>query len=155
MGDRDDLVPFLFEAPLVEEIPSHSRWSKLRRGDAYPTIPLAIDGEVLEADLDTGSHATFLDGQRLSFEASTWFEGRHLGQSFHWTPGRALLTVSADGSRIARDMPARFVHDWGNSPFVRINSARKALVGRDFLRAFSLRLRPSAPEQMTSSDAGA
>jgi hypothetical protein len=154
MGERDDLVPFLFEAPLIEEIPSSSRWTALADGDAYPTIPLAIDGEVLEADLDTGSHGSFLDERRMSFEASTWFEGRHLGQVFHWTPGRARFAVSAGGARIERDIPTRFVHGWDFSPFVRINGSRKALVGRDFLRAFGLRLRLSTPELTTSIDAG-
>jgi hypothetical protein len=154
MGEGDDLVPFIFEAALVEEIPSSSRLALLHRGDAYPTIPVAIEGELVEADLDTGSHGTFLDSRWQSFEASTWFEGRHMGQVFHWTPGRARFELSAGGARVARDVPARFVHDWNASPFVRINASRMALIGRDFLRAFGLRLRLSTPELTTAIDAG-
>jgi hypothetical protein len=155
MGEPHDRVAFFYEAPLVEEIPSTSPWAKLDGRDAYPTVPLAANGVVLEADLDTGSHATFLDGGTLAVEAATWFEGRHLGQTFHWAPGRARLVVSAAGARIERDLPVRFVSEWDASPFVRINAARKALVGRDFLRAFRLRLRLWADELTTSIDAGA
>lgn len=150
IGEREDLVPFLFEAPLVEEIPSTSRWTALGQGDAYPTIPLAVDGEVIEADLDTGSHGTFLDGQSLPFEAPTWFEGRHLGQVFHWMPGRTRIALSAGGSRIEHEMPVRFVRDWNASPFVRINTSRKALAGRDLMRVFGLRLSLSTPDSTTS-----
>ncbi len=154
LGEQDDLVPFLFEAPVVEEIPERSSWAPLARGDAYPTVPVAIDGELIDADLDTGSHGTFVDARWLPEAPSTWFEGRHLGQVFYWTPGRTRLAVSAAGKRLERDLPIRFVHEWISSPFVRINAARKALVGRDLLRAFGLRLSLSAPELTTAIESG-
>jgi hypothetical protein len=53
MGERQDRVAFLFEAPLVEEVPSSSRWAAIGQGDVYPTLPLAIEGEALDADLDS------------------------------------------------------------------------------------------------------
>jgi hypothetical protein len=154
MGEREDRVAFLFEAPLVEEIPSTSQWAPVAANDAYPTVPLTIDGEALAADLDTGSHATFVNGKHLRHKVTTWFEGRHLGQAFHWTPGRVQFAVSAGGTRLEREVPTRFVHDWDESPFVRINAKRKALVGRDFMRAFGLRLRLSTPELATSIESG-
>lgn len=152
LGSSEDLVAFLFEAPLVEEIPSTSAWSPLAANDAYPTVPIAIEGEVVAADLDTGSHATFVDGMHLRREVATWFEGRHLGQAFYWTPGRARIALVAGGVEVERQLPTRFVHEWTGSPFVRINAKRKALVGRDFMRAFGLRLRLSTPELTTAID---
>ena len=154
MGEREDRIAFLFEAPLVEEIPSTSHWAPVATHDAYPTVPLAIEGEALVADLDTGSHATFVDGKHVRHQVATWFEGRHLGQAFHWTPGRAEFAISAGGAQLRREIPTRFVHAWDESPFVRINAQRRALVGRDFMRAFGLRLRLSTPELATSIDSG-
>lgn len=154
LGDEDDLVPFLFEAPLVEEIPATSSGSPLPRGDAYATIPLCIEETVLNADLDTGSHATFVDRQLVACDAATWFEGRHLGQAFLWAPGRARIAVRVGDGRIERSLPIRFVHDWAASPFVRINLARRALVGRDVLRGLGLELRLSASDLSTAVLAG-
>ena len=150
MGAGEDRVAFLFESPLIEEIPSTSQWAPIARNDAYPTIPVTIGGESIVADLDTGSHATFIDGKHLRHEVTTWFEGRHLGQAFHWAPGRVEFVFSAGESRLQRELPTRFVHSWDESPFVRINAKRRALVGRDFMRAFGLRLRLSTPESSTS-----
>lgn len=154
MGASENLVAFLFEAPLVEEIASTSAWTPLATSDAYPTVPVVIEGEAVVADLDTGSHATFIDGRRLPTGAVTWFEGRHLGQAFHWTPGRARFAISGGGTPLERELPTRFVHAWHASPFVRINGKRIALVGRDFMRAFGLRLRLSTPDLETSIEAG-
>ena len=36
LGEPRGLVAFLFEAPLVEEVPSTAPWSPLRGGDHYP-----------------------------------------------------------------------------------------------------------------------
>jgi hypothetical protein len=149
LGDQADLVPYLFEAPLVEELTAKAVWAPLGNTDAYPTIPIAIVGEELVADLDTGSHGTFLDARLLPSAAATWFEGRHLGQPFHWTPARARITVRSEDTHLERELPARFVHGWTESPFVRINASRTALVGRDLLRAFGLRVRLETPEQRT------
>lgn len=115
-----------------------------------PTIPLAIGSDVIEPDLDTGSHGTFLDARCLSSEAATWFEGRHLGQVFYWTPERAAIALLAAGSRTERSLPARFVTEWTESPFVRTNRARRALAGRDLLRAFGPRLCLATPELPTT-----
>lgn len=46
------------------------------------------------------------------------------------------------------------IHRWESSPFVRINARRKALAGRDLLRAFGLRIRLDAPRETTEIDSG-
>ena len=154
MGEAQDLVAYLFEAPLVEELSPSSRWAPLGRADAYPTIPIALVGEVIDADLDTGSHGSFLDASRMTMETPTWFPGRHLGERFYWTPAPARVSLLAGETTMTRDIPARFVADWKASPFTRINPSRRALIGRDFLRAFGLRVRLSTPEELTVIDSG-
>ena len=150
MGAGEDRVAFLFESPLIEEIPSTSQWAPIARNDAYPTIPVTIGGESIVADLDTGSHATFIDGKHLRHEVTTWFEGRHLGQAFHWAPGRAEFAVSAGESRLQRQpRPASFILGTNRLSCVSMQS-EELLVGRDFMRAFGLRLRLSTPESSTS-----
>ena len=49
------------------------------------------------------------------------------------------------GAPLRKRMPVRVVRDWSGSPFTRINPKRRALVGRDFLRALSLSLVLRAP----------
>ena len=154
MGEEQDLVAYLFEAPLVEELSSTSRWAPLAGADAYPTLPISLFGEVIRADLDTGSHGTFVGASHLPVEGPTWFPGRHLGERFYWTPSIARFSLLAGEAAISREVPTRFVAEWATSPFVRINPSRQALIGRDFLRAFGLRLRLSTPDQLTSVDSG-
>jgi hypothetical protein len=62
--------------------------------------------------------------------------------------------VRVGAETFERSLPIRFVHDWPASPFVRINVARRALVGRDVLRALGLRVCLSAPELSTDVVAG-
>jgi hypothetical protein len=154
LGEERDLVAYLFEAPLVEELSSASRWTPLAGADAYPTLPVSLFGEVIRADLDTGSHGTFISAAHLPVQSPTWFPGRHLGQRFYWTPGMARFSLLAGEAAISHEVPTRFVAEWAASPFVRINPSRQALIGRNFLRAFGLELRLSAPEQLTSVDYG-
>lgn len=155
LGEAEDLVAYLFEAPLIEEISCVSRWAQLGQNDAYPTLPVAVDHagdtRVLEADLDTGSHATLLDAAFSESELASWFEGRHLGEAFLWAPALAQLTLKpSSGGVLQRRVPVRFVRDWLQSPFVRISRGRRALIGRDLLRAFALTVTLSAPDSATT-----
>jgi hypothetical protein len=145
LGEPRGLVAYLFEAPLIEEIPpSVSAWSHLRGSDRYPTVPLVLNPggparAVPLADLDTGSHATLVDALLIDTTAATWFTGRHLGESFLWTIAAVEIDVATSSTKsVRKKFPLRVVRDWKTSPFTRINPDRRALVGRDFLRAFSL-----------------
>ena len=145
LGEPRGLVPYLFEASLIEEIPPFiSAWSTLSSEDRYPTVPLIMNPNtstqaIPVADLDTGSHATLVDATLVDTIAATWFTGRHLGDPFLWTIAAIEIDiVSSSGEKVRRKLPVRVVRDWTTSPFTRINPVRRALVGRDFLRAFSL-----------------
>lgn len=64
LGRPHNRVPYLFEAPLIEEIPSSARWAPVATGivnDRYPTVPIRLGQTLLDADLDTGAHGTFAD----------------------------------------------------------------------------------------------
>ena len=109
--------------------------------DRYPTIPWRLGDTVLDGDLDTGSHGTFVDAllSAAAAEPTLWFAGQHLGRPFEWSPGRTDMAVALpDGSVATASLPIRWVRAWAGSPFVRINPARRALVGRDALRALNL-----------------
>jgi hypothetical protein len=142
LGAPKGLVAYLFEAPLIEEVPGPvSSWTALGGHDRYPTIRLTIEGTTIVADLDTGSHGTLLDADLAPVSGGTWFSGKHLGSSFLWSPARVdVEIVSGNGKTVQRALAVRRVRDWKASPFVRINPQRTALVGRDLLRAFSLSL---------------
>src|SRR5712691_823903 len=139
-GEPSGLVPYLFEAPLVEELLAwKSPWSLLQCPDRYPTLPLAIEGlpgpRAIVADLDTGSPATFVDAGLVAAPVMTWFIGHHLGGRFLWSPARGDLQITpADGQARRGSLAVRRVEGWQASPFVRINQARTMLVGLDLLR---------------------
>lgn len=107
LGEPQGLVAYLFEAPLIEEVPGPTAaWTPLEGSDRYPTIALSVGAASeamvsIVADLDTGSHGTLIDAD-----------------------------------------------------LVRINPKRTALVGRDFLRAFSLSVVLEAREAETEIVAG-
>lgn len=155
LGEPRGLVAYLFEAPMVEEVSSVSRWSPLRGNDRYPTVPLVLRSAAgsrgsLVADLDTGSHVTFLDADLVEETAVTWFTGEHLGDAFFWTIASVDIELGrAAGAPLQKRMPVRVVRDWKASPFTRINPSRRMLVGRDFLRALSLSLVLRAPDAET------
>lgn len=146
MGAARDRVAYLFEASLIEELPHTSKWSPLDDRDRYPTIPLVLHRDPqsalrIVADLDTGSHASLFDAADFDAAAPTWFSGRHLGEAFLWTIAAADIEVTPSGGEpVRRRFAIRLVRDWQSSPFVRIHAGRRALAGRDLLRAFSLEL---------------
>lgn len=156
LGRARNLVPFLFEAALVEELPFRSSWAPTDigvRGDTYPTLPLKVGTQDLVADLDTGAHGTFLDHQLAEDRDAShvWFEGMHLGASFRWRPGRVAVEVGLEGGELRCVLlPVRWVRDWSHSPFVRVNPTRTALAGRDLLRAIGVTvvLRASIAESL-------
>lgn len=155
LGEPKGLVAYLFEAPMIEEVPPPvAPWTALDGQDRYPTIPLSIEGTTIVADLDTGSFGTLIDADLAPVSGGTWFSGRHLGQSYFWAPARADIEIACarDGS-VTKAMALRCVRDWKASPFVRINPKRAALVGRDLLRAFSLTLVLRSREAETEIEA--
>ncbi|MBI2892034.1 MAG: hypothetical protein HYY06_00670 [Deltaproteobacteria bacterium] len=145
LGEPLGLVAYLFEAPLIEEVgPGVAAWARLTGADRYPTITLVVHDEQVRtvvADLDTGAHATLIDDRLASAPTATWFAGRHLGDQFLWAPILLDIEVpTTGGAPIRKAMAVRQVRDWALSPFVRINGARRALAGRDLLRAMGLRV---------------
>jgi hypothetical protein len=161
LGEKEGLVAYLFEAPRIEELPGPtSPWTALDGADRYPTIALCVGAGSERAtnivgDLDTGSHATLLDARLLPRAQATWFSGKHLGHAFYWSPDRVDVEIAAGPDRrVRRALPVRLVRDWATSPFVRINPRRTALVGRDFLRSFSLSLVLRTREAETEIVAG-
>lgn len=145
-GRARDLVPYLFTAELIEELPGTAPWAPLRGVDRYPTLSMAVhpvdgDATAIVADLDTGSHITLVDHDLAGVETTLWLSGRHLGQTFFWSPMRLDCELATTaGSSVRKELPAWQVRDWATSPFVRINASRRVLVGRDLLRAFGLHL---------------
>jgi hypothetical protein len=156
-GTEQDRVAYLFEASLIEELlPSIASWSEVGGPDFYPTLPLALvasdtaEQTYVTADLDTGSHATLLDAVLVGTPSPTWFVGHHLGEAFLWAPVMVDVSIATSaGEMLRRMVPLRQVRDWSVSPFVKIQPRRRALVGRDFLRAFSLSLVLRTPHAET------
>lgn len=118
-------------------------WSStIHSGDFYPTLSLGFrsDSSAVEtiADLDTGAMELYAD--------LDWLTGRgivqvtpadqlrsrlHLRAAYsHFTKSVTVVMSSADGTKRQIRRGVICVRDWPESPFVRINPARRALVGR-------------------------
>jgi hypothetical protein len=164
MGEPKGLVAYLFSGLLIEESkPVTSMWSKTRYyedkdRDQYPTIPLAVHhlngtSILLDADLDTGSPVTFIDADLIGVVGQkSWHSDIHLQQNYEWVP--MLVSVSIETSAgVSNTKPVRalVVRNWKASSFVKINPARRMLVGRNLLRAFSLQLELRAGRAETES----
>ncbi|MFH1108066.1 MAG: hypothetical protein V1790_02560 [Planctomycetota bacterium] len=143
---RRGKFPFIFTDDrrlLVEE--NSSPWSRTENpGDTYPTVKIAIrsDDSALSwtADFDTGAGIDFFDLGRL--ESCALIEilstdvpqrGRHLDMEY-WYFWKLLLIGLVPAAGPARYPPSpvnvRCVLKWDESPWVKINPDRSALMGR-------------------------
>lgn len=157
IGRQLGYAPWTFIAnPVIEE----SYWSALRDNDFYPTLSITVGaaswskdelhekGFKIDSDFDTGAGDMMLDysqmrvmnivesqlGKRIEY-------GRHLGQAFGCHVLLVQLAVTNEaGKIISKTLSAVCVRNWGQSPLSFVNPFRKALVGRNLLYEFPLRV---------------
>jgi hypothetical protein len=118
--------------------------------DFYPTVSVALLSDLgsveITADFDTGAVSSFVDYDLLVshhvielYENENIVSSKHLGEPFiYFTRAITVETKMQNGDVLRRELPIQCVANWFNSPFIRINPHRTALIGRD---AF-LNLRP-------------
>jgi len=160
IGRECNLVPFAYSKCYAPEsidpsTTSGSAWvSTLLNNDKYPTLRVRIGGDVLSADFDTGAYQTFVSDnlvERGVFDFLRESESVHLNETFtYWTKKVSMALVGTDGREKAERLPVNIVDSWHDSPFVKINPKRMALVGRDVLRAFKCRVLLDSTERSTS-----
>lgn len=142
--------PFLFineEVMAIEE--SSSAWHASNElKDYYPTVPIKFHSENAEAavigDLDTGAISTFVDYDLLArkkiIELSVQEDAElslHLNQSYAYLPRRVEIEITlASGEMRSQTATIACVVDWQDSPFVKINPHRTALIGREVFFKF-------------------
>lgn len=141
---RTGKFPFLFineDVLAIEE--SSSAWhSTVDPDDFYPTIKVKFrthtGAATVVADFDTGASAIFVDYVFLVkqnvIQLKAQEEGesaQHLNQTFGYLPRKVTVEiVLASGEVCSRELNIACVVAWENSPFVKINPKRTALVGR-------------------------
>ena len=114
-------------------------------GDYYPTLPVTLSStsKVVEVvgDFDTGASHSFIDYNFLLSQNLIMPEvgehpktSQHLNRSYEYVAKflRFQLSSKTDERR-ALEAKICCVLDWHESPFVKINPKRVALVGRDIL----------------------
>lgn len=146
--------PWVFENPrlsLIEE--GRSLWNPTHApDDAYPSLPVefasARGALQLVADLDTGAPDVYADLNGLEAHhvltvsaRAQWSLRGHLGDLYRFVRRPLLFRVTdtLGATREIRWMVA-CVRDWQQSPFVRINPKRRALIGRAPLLALKPRI---------------
>jgi CheY-like chemotaxis protein len=159
LGEAHNLIPFGYSLPLLPEdnMPpanQQSSWSGTEfKNDYYPTINVLIGGKMLKDDFDTGAYQTFISEGLVTkglFEFFRQYEGIHLDQSFEFTTKKIKLSiVDFEGNTEAKDVPVAVVRDWLESPFTMVNKNRKALFGRDLLRAFQVEVSLDSKNKIT------
>lgn len=136
--------PFIFitdDRMAIEE--SASVWHRLEADDYYPTVPVTLRSDsgtaTLVADFDTGSPFSFvsydllLDAQVVKRRSEEYVENSiHLGESYQCVAKTIYAEIAAVPGK-ARSFATTIycVDDWQGSPFVKINSSRTALIGRN------------------------
>jgi len=146
---QEGKYPFVFLHPAataVEEASTPWHTTSLP-GDRYPALTVhLVAGQAVasvDADLDTGAWEVYMDMDWLQANRVAQvpaglprWQGLHLGRTFTYT----LLPISIEvvdegGVRRWEQRPILGVWNWAQSPFVQINPARRALIGRGpFLR---------------------
>ncbi|MEW6619979.1 MAG: hypothetical protein AB1422_11700 [bacterium] len=147
--EHNGKFPFIFEDKerflSIEE--SSSSWSRVSPDDNYPTAEIQVislepksKSITITADFDTGcGESLYVDMSYLISEGLTSRpypedrpeEHKHLNAHFFYYRRNFFLGVVSEMGKVLK---AKFsilcVRDWGNSPFVKINKERRALVGR-------------------------
>ncbi len=136
--------PFIFindDRLAIEE--SSSGWHRLDVDDYYPTIPLTLRSDSgaakLVADFDTGSPFSFVNYDLLLAEKvvqrrpAEYVENAiHLGKQYQCVSKIVKAEFEATSGQARSFVTTVYcVEDRPNSPFVRINPNRIALIGRD------------------------
>ncbi len=137
--------PFIFVNELLLAIEeTRSQWNPTVYGnDFYPTVLVALQNgpNVLEivADFDTGAASSFADYELLrshniidSDEDEEAESSEHLGYTFEYVSKPIIVEIKVSSEEtLQRELPILCVDSWQDSPFVRINPRRTALIGRD------------------------
>jgi len=166
IGKQRGLIPFVFiRTPLIEE----SSWSVLPELDYYPTLPitvgrfgatvekLTLEGVTIDADLDTGSPYIMLDYEQMvsngvigALPIKQAHYGQHLGEFYQsYLLPIAIGVTDEDGKTITTDCGAFLVRNWRQSPLCLTNPTREALVGRNVLIEFPLRIELDGEKKTT------
>lgn len=157
LGKQLGYAPLVFVANLhIEE----SLWAALPRDDFYPSLTVTIGaadwdqadlskkGITLDADFDTGSPYISADYDLLRankiIKKQTFKPAqtdRHLGfpYQYHFLPAQITL-IDETGKMLSKVISVICVRNWQHSSLCLVNPARKALVGRNLLYEFPLRV---------------
>jgi hypothetical protein len=143
--------PFIFindNVMAIEE--SASAWHPLEDNDFYPTVPVSFNSDLgkasLIADFDTGSALSFVNFDFLlarkvvHHEIDEYIENSvHLNQPYECSLKTVTVTMALkSGEAVSLETEVYCVENWSNSPFVKINPNRIALIGRNLLLQFKL-----------------
>lgn len=148
-SQRTGKFPFVFindDHMTIEESASH--WHETNvAADFYPTIPMRLESAAntfkIVCDFDSGASHSFIDYDFLRAEnlvhpeEDDYYEiSRHLNQPYFYIAKTLSVQLSShQGKVFALTTKLYCVPDWQDSPFVKINPNRVALVGRDVLLA--------------------
>jgi hypothetical protein len=148
IGYDTNLVPFAYTATLppeeqVGDVRTGSPWnSTIHSGDWYPTIRVALSGQTILGDFDTGAVRSFASDQivrKSIFDSVRRSDVPHLGKDFRFfTKSVPATMVDDQGGEQTRSLTLGVVENWEESPFTAVNPERRVLFGRDVLRSFNL-----------------
>lgn len=141
-------VPFVYTRPIVSE---EGRSGLGHLLDHYPEVRVTVHGVTVHGNLDTGTSQTLVSDRVCTPElASVYEESVHFGKRYEYCVNRRSVIFGGTGPATSVlgpvDMPVAIVTDWSESPWVRVNPRRQALVGRDIfaLESTEVRIRSSS-----------
>lgn len=132
LSKRHGSVAFTYSRPILSEESEHDL--KL---SYYPSLKLEVDGNQLSSDFDTGTNQTIVSDKFVQKEPLATIENStHFGVKYYYSmTQRAFSIVESCSEGVGRidsvKVPIAIIEDWHNSPWIKINPAREALLGRD------------------------
>jgi len=142
---RTGKLPYVFDNPFELLIEESCGWhSTVYQTDYYPTVSVTLSSAqaslAVEADLDTGARAVYVDVNLLlsagvlAVPPFLRAQGRHLGLPYEYARRRFQIELTDEaGTTRTVEWEVYCVFDWARSPFVRVNQSRQSLVGRGVL----------------------
>lgn len=152
LGRKYNLIPFAYARPALPE--ETWSWNKVSDRDHYPTMAISIGSQRLIEDFDTGAMMTTVANHLVArglFDFPRTRDGVHLGTDYRFFTKRVEVGIrDAHAVTVVKGVTLQVVEDWDDSPFVIVNEARNALIGRDVLRVFGCEVTLSAATRQTT-----
>lgn len=157
IGEKYNRIPFAYTIPIAPEtIPMKWNRTTINKNvdDFYPALKIKLNNRILSGDFDTGAFQSFISSEFVqrgifnSIQDTRWND--HLAKSYEYYTKKIPIEIEdVNGKKLVKKISVSVVKNWEETSFVSFNKNRKALLGRDILRAFELKIYLDSKNRVT------